>query len=495
MLKTAFYILPVLFGVVVQAETLSLSDYLDTYCDRCVTDKTSQSGLYVLEKGEEALMSRAWLAGRANKSIDVQYFIWSTDNIGILAVENLLSAAERGVKVRVLVDDLLIDAKDEHLIGLNAHPNISIKLYNPKHSVGVSRWEKYWYLLTDFRSSNQRMHDKTAIFDGMAGITGGRNMADEYFDYDQKYNFRDRDVLVIGRAVDDMQDNFNRFWNSDLSVAVDTILDCDGERRKTLDLDNYYQQLQAYAGDPKNFEPEVREALDKLTDVVPGIVTAMRWTEARFISDSPGKNPGTAGLGGGGDSTRALIEVLKNAEKSVLIQSPYLVMPKGGFELFAGLIERGVEVTVSTNSLAATDNLYAFSGYHKQRARLLRAGIRIHEYMPEPAVRTELIRRYQRLEKNKPVFAVHAKTMVIDDELLYIGTFNLDPRSANLNTEVGILVRDPELAEQVLRAIALDIQPDNSWRVTELFNPDNKAPFVKRLKVFGFGLLPLEPLL
>ena len=154
-----------------------------------------------LEKGEEALLGRAWLAQHATRSIDVQYFIWSTDNIGILAAEQLLNAAERGVAVRVIVDDFLIDAEDTTLLLLSAHPNVAIRIYNPNVTVGVGLWQRIKNVFTDFREINQRMHYKTAIFDGVAGITGGRNMADEYFDYYQEYNFRDRDVLLLGLAL------------------------------------------------------------------------------------------------------------------------------------------------------------------------------------------------------------------------------------------------------------------------------------------------------
>ncbi len=494
-MKIFLYASLFLFSAHAMAAELSLSQYIDSYCERCVAKGESQSGLYILDKGEESLMSRAWLAERSTKSIDVQYFIWSTDNIGILAAENLLSAAERGVNVRVLVDDLLVDAKNEHLIGLNAHPNISIKLYNPKHSVGVSRLKRFWFLLTRFRSSNQRMHDKTAIFDGLVGITGGRNMADEYFDYNQEYNFRDRDVMVAGSAVKSMQANFNEFWNSSLAVSVDSILDQKGKKRKTQDLDKYYKTLHHYASDPKNYDPVVRTAINNISTAVPEIVAAMRWADVNFISDQPGKNPGKDWLGGGGESTRALIEALKSAKESVLIQSPYVVIPQNGIELFSELIKRGVKVSISTNSLAATDNLFAFSGYHKQRAKLLRTGIQLFEYRPEPAERIKLINRYQKLEEHKPVFAIHAKTMVIDNALLYIGTFNLDPRSANLNTEVGVLVRDEELAKQVASAILLDIHPDNSWQISLGFVPDKEAPLGKRIKMLYYGLLPLKSLL
>ncbi len=221
MKPTAFYIpkhvracvasfsLLLLFPIDVASQ--SLRDWVDVSCKACTELMTEKTGIYILEKGEEALLGRAWLAQHAEKTIDIQYFIWSTDNIGTLAAEMLLRAADRGVTVRVLVDDFLIDAEDNTLLLLAAHPNVHIRIYNPKYTVGTSFFRRIANLVFDFRDTNQRMHDKTAIFDGLAGITGGRNMADEYFDFDQEYNFRDRDILLLGPTVQDMSANFTEF--------------------------------------------------------------------------------------------------------------------------------------------------------------------------------------------------------------------------------------------------------------------------------------------
>ena len=173
----------------------------------------------------EALLARAWLADHARQTIEVQYFIWSTDNIGILASEALLRAADRGVQVRVIVDDLLIDAPDKPLLALAKHPHIEIRIYNPRHSVGTPAHKRVLNVATDFRGINQRMHDKTFIVDGKLAITGGRNMANEYFDYNHEYNFRDRDALLLGNVVGTMQASFERFWNSELCAAVESLYD------------------------------------------------------------------------------------------------------------------------------------------------------------------------------------------------------------------------------------------------------------------------------
>jgi putative cardiolipin synthase len=453
------------------------------------------TGAYILEKGEEALIGRAWLTRHAVTSIDVQYFIWSTDNIGTLAAEQLLAAAERGVSVRVLVDDLLIDADDLSLLFLSAHPNVQIRIYNPNFSVGVSLWRQIVNSITQFRSVNQRMHDKTAIFDGIAGITGGRNMADEYFDFDHDYNFRDRDILLLGPAVVDMQENFDEFWSSELAVPVESIFEDAITNLSAGDIKDYAQRLHAYAADPKNFSEQVHEAIDSAAAHFPALLQAMTWQDVEFISDIPGKNAGMAGLGGGGKSTQSLIEALRDAQHSVLIQSPYLVMPQGGIELLQELHERGVRIRISTNSLASTDNIPAFSGYHRQRPRLLGAGVELYEFKPHPGIQTELVNRYPQIAQNNPIFALHAKSMVIDGETIFIGTFNLDPRSANLNTEVGAIVHNAVLAQQLTASIERDIRPENSWQTTADYAPDFEVSRAKRLKLGLVNLLPIEPIL
>jgi putative cardiolipin synthase len=221
----------------------------------------------------------------------------------------------------------------------------------------------------------------------------------------------------------------------------------------------------------------------------------MSWEDVVFLSDVPGKNSGEFGLGGGGESTNQLIKAVKSARESILIQSPYLIMPEGGIELFEELVNRGVRIRISTNSLASTDNIQAFSGYQGQRKDLLRAGVELYEFMDEPSIRTELIDRYPRIAENDPVFALHAKSMVIDDEKVFIGTFNLDPRSANLNTEVGMFVESRGLAQQVSDSIERDMMPGNSWQTTMDFNPDFVVSRGKRFKSWFNRMLPIEPVL
>lgn len=473
----------------------SIHEWIAQNCTDCNERMATQTGAYILEKGEEALLGRAWLTDHAESSIDVQYFIWSTDNIGTLAAESLLSAAERGVTVRVLVDDLLIDADDRSLLLLAAHPNVHIRIYNPNITVGTSLLRRMRTAITDFRGINQRMHDKTAIFDGITGITGGRNMADEYFDFDPEYNFRDRDILLLGIAVEDMSQNFEEFWMSPLAVPVADVLENVSKNVSDQEARTRAQELHAYAANPANFDPEIRSAIDAMPEQFSTLLSTITWHDVSFISDAPGKNDGDAGLGGGGESTERLIKAVQNAKRSILIQSPYLIMPEGGVELFDALVEQGVRIRISTNSLASTDNIAAFSGYHRQRTRLLSAGVELYEFKPYPGIQRDLVDRYPRLAENDSVFAIHAKSMVIDDNTIFVGTFNLDPRSANLNTEVGVLIESRELARQLTENIERDLLPENSWRTTDEYCPDFEVDRGKRIKLGFINLLPIEPVL
>lgn len=474
-------------------------DQSSTLIDRHIAEHAGQSGVYVLDKGEEALLARAWLADHAQSSIEVQYFIWSTDNIGILASEALLRAADRGVKVRVIVDDLLIDAPDKSLLALAQHPNIDIRIYNPQHSVGTPFHKRLLNIAINFRGVNQRMHDKTFIVDGKVAITGGRNMAAEYFDYNSEYNFRDRDALLLGEAVKDMGTSFNKFWASPLSAPVEELYDGFGLMQKHVsvkdeEVENIYADLHAYANSPENFSPEVRSAINDMPAAFNQLTSRLIWTDVEFISDTPGKNSNKILLGGGGLTTQKLAQLVANAKTQIVIQSPYLVMSDAAKSLFKQAVKRGVRVRINTNSLASTDNLQAFSGYRNQRNSLTKMGIEIYEYKPDPQIKQQLLKQASSQNDQLPTFAIHAKTMVVDNETVYIGTFNFDPRSENLNTEVGVIVRNPSLAESVLNAIETDMQPENSWDAAH-DNPDQYVSLIKRSRVRLYQHTPIKPLL
>ena len=478
---------------------LAANDAPMAFIDAQIAAHPGKSGVYVLDTGAEALLARAWLADHARESIDVQYFIWSTDNIGILAAEALLRAAERGVRVRVIVDDLLIDAPDKSLLALARHPNIDIRIYNPQTSVGVPLHKRLLNVLTDFRGVNQRMHDKTLIVDGKIGITGGRNMAAEYFDYNHEYNFRDRDALLLGEAVKAMRASFERFWNSELSVKVEELYDGWGLMQSNVrvnyeEVQRVYRELREYAKAPENFAPEVRAAIVATPASFARLAQQMIWGRVDFVSDRPGKNENQFRLDGGGRTAAALGQLVQSARERIVIQSPYLVLSDKAIELFRQVTARGVTVRINTNSLASTDNLAAFSGYRNQRERLLKMGLQIYEYKPAPDVQLKLMQRSQTATRKTPVFSLHAKTLVVDSKVVYIGTFNFDPRSENLNTEVGAIIYDQALARAVEASIETDMAPANSWDAAR-DDPDQHVSLAKRSKARLFQLMPIAPLL
>lgn len=468
-------------------EHINLSKELDGLEEHMKT----KTGVYVLEDGGGAMITRAWLSEYAEKSIDIQYFIFSTDNVGLIAIDYLVRAADRGVKVRLLVDDLMVDADVKDILTLDSHQNIEVRVYNPGVNLGKNIVQKVKKFATDFRAANQRMHNKTFIVDDKVVITGGRNIADEYFDYDHEYNFRDRDILLIGKETSSVSASFSQYWNSSLSTPILEMVD---EKPKNSGDENRFDRLHEYACNPENFWPQVRKKIERLPEVFPRIKTSDQfvWVDrVEFISDDPGKNDGHSGLGGGGKSTHNLIRLIRQAKKSIDIQSPYLITTELGQQLFKEATDRGVNIRILTNSLASTDNLEAFAGYQSERENLLQAGVRIFEFRPDAQERMKIMTgELQEAIDYAPTFGLHAKSMIIDDTITVIGTFNLDPRSANLNTECITIVYSDQVAKNVKMGFEEEFKPENAWETTLEFNPDGEVDAFKRVKTWTRKALP-----
>ena len=468
-------------------DSITLSKELEDF-SKVMQTKT---GVYVLEDGGGSLVTRAWLTEYAEKTIDIQYFIFSTDNVGLIACDYLVRAADRGVKVRILVDDIMVDAAMEDILTLDSHPNIDIKIYNPGVNLGKNIIGKLKKFSTDYRSANQRMHNKTFIVDEKIVITGGRNMADEYFDYDHEYNFRDRDVLLVGKIAKDVNKSFESFWNSALSVPITGITD---EVAENANDSHRFDKLHQYACNPENFWPQIRTKIENFQNTIQNIKASKEliWMDnVSFVSDIPGKNDGKSGLGGGGNTTTALIDLVKKAKSSIDIQSPYLITSELSQNLFREAINRGVKIRILTNSLASTDNVEAFSSYQSDRETLLKTGIKIYEFRPDAAERTKIMTgALQKKLDYKPIFGLHAKSMVVDGKITVIGTFNLDPRSANLNTECIVIIPSEKIASGVLMGMEKEFQPENAWETTLESNPDSKVGKIKRIKTWTRKVIP-----
>ncbi|MGO1298577.1 MAG: phospholipase D-like domain-containing protein [Vibrio sp.] len=442
----------------------------------------NKTGVYVLEQGAEAMMSRAWLAERAEKSIDVQYFIFSIDNVGLIATDYLVRAAERGIKVRVLVDDIMMEARVDELLMLAAHKNIEIKIYNPNANVGKNIIGKLTSLVTDFRGLNQRMHNKVFLVDQKIAITGGRNIANEYFGFDHDYNFRDRDVFLAGKAVHSVESSFEQYWYSKLSVSIENLVDSQPYPENPS-----FSRLHSYACNPDNFSPEVRQEIEDVPETFHQLMSEGKFLfldNVEYVADIPGKNDRRFSLGGGSITKDKLVELAEGATHSIVIQTPYLVTTKKDRRFLRKLVSRGVNIKILTNSLASNDNLEAFSGYQRNRAALLDTGVEIYEFRPDAKIRQRVMSEsmYKRLP-SMPIFGLHAKTMTIDDHITVIGTYNFDPRSANLNTESITVIDSPEITNSVQASMLKEMGADNAWQVTKDFNPDSKVSLSKRIGV------------
>jgi cardiolipin synthase C len=445
--------------------------------------------VYALEKGGDNLIARAWLCDQAQKTLDIQYYIFARDNTGLIACEFIVRAAERGVKVRLIIDDATVKPNPTVISLLDSHPNIEIRVYNPGIKMGTLRLRAR-KIIFSADMLHRRMHNKAIIIDNLVSITGGRNIADEYFDYDRKYNFRDRDILMIGRVSRDVTGSFEQFWNDTLCMPYAKVVKY--AHRKKYSNPARFDWLHSYACDPKNFSGQMRQriasfpphfrALLEQHEVVPtGRVS--------YVSDTPDKNL-TRGYRGG-ISTDTMIALLAGTQKAIDIQSPYLVLTPEWERLFRELTARGVKVRALTNSLGSTDNFEAFSAYQRDRKKILDLGVVLYEYKPHPAIRFKIMNSEVQDEMGyKSVIGMHSKTLIIDGKVVMIGAYNLDARSADFNTESIAVVRSQEFAKTVSKYVEEEFSGENAWLVTREFNGDRKASLKKRIKVATRRVIP-----
>ena len=419
----------------------------------------------LLETGEDAFLTRLHLIRQAKKEILIQTFIWTNDKCGRLLFYELIQAAKRGVKVRIIADQMFSDQNlDVVAFAGSVHSNIVLKLYNPNaERLSASALENIAALVVDFKKVNSRMHNKVMVIDDWA-ITGGRNNENCYYDRAKTLNFKDRDVLVRGPVLDQMRKSFESYWNFPLVVNCNELTDVakvlengriqDFNTLKAMQLDEFYLEIDTQI---------------KTSTVVSPLLTNLRTVnKVAFFADEPGKNK-SLWYAGSSRLNETLVTHLQNVNKSVLIQSPYLVMSKRGVKLFKLLNEKYIEVKISTNSLAATDSWPTYAAFFKQKRELINAlNCKLYEFRPVPAEIEQLLPRYQALSKMdeaKPYLCLHGKTMVLDRRTTFIGSYNFDPRSANLNTEVMLAVWDEPFADEVARSIEKDCKPGNSWIV------------------------------
>jgi putative cardiolipin synthase len=411
-----------------------------------------RSGILALGNGHDAFAARVLLASAATRTLDVRYYIWHHDTSGALLAGVVLRAAERGVRVRLLLDDNNTTGLDGLLTTLDAHPNVEVRLFNPFSF----RRHRVLAYLTDFVRLNRRMHNKSFTADGQATILGGRNVGDEYFDLGEEVSFTDLDVLAVGPVVEDEARDFERYWTCSSSRPASAVLPPATEESIAVE-----RAALLALPDSARAEPYTRAVAD--STIVRNLLDAelpFEWAPARLISDDPVKAEGRAKRSG--LVWPMLEEILRSATRDLQLVSAYFVPGAKGVEALTSIAGQGVRIAVLTNALEATDVGAVHAGYAKRRLPLLRAGIRLFEMRREYAPRRARIRRRGRTGSSR--VTLHAKTFAVDGTSVFLGSFNFDPRSAVLNTEMGVVVECPALARRIADAFGAAI-PEHAYEV------------------------------
>jgi len=406
---------------------------------------------FLIEDAHQALATRVGLIDAADQAIDAQYFIWQNDATGILVIDRLLAAADRGVRVRALVDDALMEGLTGRLMALDSHPNIEVRVFNP-FSLRVPfpplllRAAEF---VIDGGRLNHRMHNKLLVVDGQLAILGGRNIGDDYFGFSPKRRFIDTDILLSGDIVRELDEGFETYWHSRWAYPASAFVnlspvapDLATVRRRIRERLSARPGLQS-AGGEAAFEDTIRKL---------STGPQVRWS-ATIIDD-----PDVPRERARGRMAVDLTEFALNARCEVLVVSPYLIPTPKLLDIARTLTARGVKVSVLTNSLATNDLVIAHAGYARFRRDILDAGVELYELRPDAA-------RFRDGQASR--ISLHSKYIVLDRETVYVGSLNLDPRSIYLNTELGVVLESPALAGS-LRASFLDmVRPQNAWRVID----------------------------
>ncbi|MDO8542253.1 MAG: phospholipase D family protein [Opitutaceae bacterium] len=469
--------------------------------DRPAGDPAGPNRVAIVSGGYDALLLRVHLIRQAKASIAIQTFIWTNDECGRLMICELIEAARRGVKVRIIADHMFSDQDPDTVAFLaTVHPNFEVKHYRPStERMKPSLFRRVLAGLRSFHELNQRMHNKVMIVDEGILLTGGRNIENTYFDHSTGLNFRDRDVLAVGPVARAAAESFEEYWRYRHSVSSRALADVDAAIRK-----GTFRRYPTRAD--YDFGPYFK-TLDEDVNAIDGAAARFmaRLRPARrveFIADKPGKSDRstatTARL------TGELAGMLQRATTSVVIQTPYLVLSPPARKLFRDIQDRhpGLRIRISTNSFASTDNIFAYSANYRLRNEYVQhLGLLVHEFKPHPASMPALFPRFALMNERSqattqagprtrpPFLCVHAKSLVIDDQIAFIGSYNLDPRSENLNTEVGLLIDDPALAQELRTEIERDLLPENSWVIARRALPVG----VETVNGWIDGILSLSP--
>jgi len=448
------------------------------------------SSVVLQESGWDALAQRLALVELAEHTIDIQYYIWNSDVSGLYLANRLYAAADRGVKVRVMLDDINLNEREDLLTALDAHPNIEIRVFNPIPTRrGVTKWLNF---LGDFSRLNRRMHNKSFTVDGAFSIVGGRNIGDEYFDLSEQINFKDRDVLVSGDVVTDIQSGFVDYWNSRWAYPVELL---GGEVDTSLPTSDQITKP-SYANYP-SLPSNSSDASQLLTDVMKGA----HWVDASYVYDDPIPKE-VSDTDTPKRTAQYLSELVDTATDSVIMESAYLVFDDSQLDEWQELEQTGVDVKALTNSMASNDLVTNHSAYAGRRQDMLEHGIDLYELKPDSELCVESTKDSTKCAPSV-AYGLHTKSLVIDDRIASIGSFNFNLRSTYLNTESILVIKDQEVAKVLNEKMEQALTDDNSWHL-ELKDGDvywlsgesewNKEPETGKWRRMQSGFLQLLPI-
>lgn len=408
------------------------------------------SGFRILDSSFDGLYWRLALIDSATSSLDIQTYLWYPDYSGKLILERAILAARRGVKVRLIVDDLILHGYDQFIANMQAQPNIEFRIFNPWQDRG-SMVARVGEMLAEMERLNSRMHDKLLIADGRAAIIGGRNIGDHYFGLSDAYNFHDTDLLGIGHIGQQANEMFDKFWNGEWVVSADNLTtepdQAAAEEQWTGLQDNSATaaELEAFPRKLKNWTQEIRE-------LAPGL----RMGKSKLVFDEASQEQIDQNV------ISNMFHFFGLAQKELLIMNAYVIPSQKSIDFMQGLTDRGVDVRILTNSLASHDVPAVNAHYEPWRDDFIKAGVELFEIRSDPAIQSTIVE----VPPVKGEFTgLHSKSAVADRRYVFIGSMNLDPRSANINTEMGVFVDSPALAEDLASIIERDMSGANAWHV------------------------------
>jgi len=441
--------------------------------------RPDQSAFSPLVTGQEALLARLVSARMADRTLDIQYYIWANDLTGLLMMDYVLQAADRGVRVRLLLDDLNQGKHQETLAILDTHPNIEVRMVNP-----FANRKAPWMDALRFSKVNKRMHNKVFIADNLLGIVGGRNIGNEYFWASEEFNFGDFDLWVAGPVVRDLSKEFDVYWNSEISYPIASLMP--DFRALPEDLDQLRQRVRAATLDAKKTEYD-KTLIETLKDhIFFAAAQPIFWSTANVVFDPPAKF-NQAPSEQNGMLRHQLRPIVERTEKEMILISPYFVPEDAGMAFFKDLQKKKVRAVVLTNSLASSDVATVFSGYKGFRKDLLNAGVGLYEL--KPTASATLTKTKKHMGSSSSQSGLHGKVFIFDRQKIFVGSMNLDPRSLELNSEMGVVVHSPQLANYVAESLLKNL-PDSSYKLSLTDKGDLRWEAYEKGQKFEFSKDP-----